>query len=179
MELWAIWGLLDLVEAGVVRLVLGADRITVIRPDDTLSYPYSDLNGPPPPSGQPAPTSLWDLGQQAVARPAARSTDGPTPWAAARALDAAKVGRQCLDALRVIARHGDAGTTVHTVATALGRESGRVSRRVTDLVERGLAEPTGDECRVATGRLQRVVRATTAGHRLVARHGGHGRQEAS
>lgn len=180
-ELWAVWGLCDLVEAGVVRLVLGDDRVTVLRPDGTTSYAYADLtDSPPPTTTGDAPGSLFDLGQQAVDRPAARVTDGATPWAAARSLDPERVGQQCFAALRVIARYGDEGTTVHTVATALGRESGRVARRVTDLVERGLAEPTGDERRVATGRLQRVVRATPAGHRLVARYGGHGgEQEAS
>ncbi len=101
--------------------------------------------------------------------PRARATDAPTSHAAARSLDPDKVGRQMLAALAVIARAGDTGATNGEVADTLGRDRGNTARRVTDLLAAGLAEPTGDVRRAATGRLQRVVRATDTGRRALER----------
>lgn len=164
---WAMWQLVTDMLTGTVSAVSDLDGVTFMRQGrDPVEVRWADVREDGP-TGEPQ--SVLHLGQQAVESPTARTTDPAPSWAAARSLDPAKVGQQCFDALRVVARFGDTGTTAYTVATTLGRESGRVARRLTDLVQRGLVEPTGDDRLVPTGRHQRIVRATPAGLRLIER----------
>jgi hypothetical protein len=156
-DLWRIWHLLERIEAGVVKLVAGHTGVLYqYSRGRSETVRWEEVDDPP---GSTAAPSLFDTS------PAARVTDPPTSWAADHEVrsDTVKLGRQLTDALRVIAQAGEHGTTTFAVAAELSRESGRTARRITDLKQAGLVEETGEEIRVETGRLQRVVRATRAG----------------
>lgn len=100
-----------------------------------------------------AQPELWDdpevdlhrVGHAGPQPPRARSRDRATSGAAAASLDPARVGAQCQAVLDVLRRAACQGATRDEIADALDWRGDRsvLSRRVTDLVQGGLALDIG------------------------------------
>lgn len=93
------------------------------------------------------------------ARTHARTTDPSTSKAAAASLDVRSQLTKYEEAFRYAYTNGQGLTAEEAAhASGLGTDGGNYTKRVSDLINRGIIEPTGETRRGSSGRKQRVLK---------------------